>query len=475
MRSMKEPLGIVDTRVKMTDTPPDGLLSQSFSSVIAFDDPPQYTTTALDDFRTLDFSPKRNSASDETDEPTGERGRERRHPRLELDVALDKYHILDGCAEPLNPQNTPASYSGCNSPGEMATRSNENLRTRSAPASQALGLSWSEDKSQGDLIYFHGDGGDGVQTWKLQASEASPPSSVSSPDATKNAQPTTVEGTNKEAIGDASAILRCVRFSPPVKSHRSTNNPIQRPIPSVECKEDYIASYRQHRQREKWGSPNRARIQRYAPYRSPNKIPLSHTTRLNRQPDSQFSPRDNSPSRRNERSRSPSVESRDQSPSRQENRGVTSASADNLEPSDTNPVAQQAYDLGLVSFSLYQFRMPGTWRFSLFQLEIRSSMIPMTARVLGGPSERADSQIRVENLLFHVSFIVPAIILRVLSRVTSAAKPVGQSRVSRAACHLIKALWLLFERLIQFVARTLGLGGFSWTLAIVYREAEPPI
>lgn len=471
---MKEPFGVVDTRVKMTGTPPDGALSQSFSSVIAFDDPPQYTTTALDDFRTLDFSPIRHSATDEPGEPTGERGKERRHPRLELDVALDKYHILDGFAEPLNPQNTPASYSGCNSPGEMAARSNENLRSRSAPTSRALGLNWSEDKPEADLIHFHGDGDNDLQTLKLHASETSPPSSVSSPDATKTVQPAADECTSKEAIGDASAILRCVRFSPPLKSAQNqTTHPVQRPIPSVERKEDYIASYRQHRQREKWGSPNRARVQRYAPYRSPNKIPQSHTARLNRQPDSQFSPRDNSPSRRNERSRSPSVESRDQPISGQECPGVTGASTDHLKPSNVNSVDPQAYDLGLISFSLYQYRMPGTWRFNLLRLVIHSASIPVTVIDQRGPSKRADIRISVESLLFHVSFIVPVIILHVVSIIGSAAERVGHFRICRALFRLIEALWLLFTTL---VVRTLGIdGGCYWNFSILYGEAGPLI
>lgn len=470
---MKEPLGVIDTRVEMTDPNPDGLLSSSFSSAIAFDDPPQYTTNPVEDFRTLDFGPKRHAATDEIGDATSERDKERAHPRL--DVALDKYHMLDGFAEPLNPQNTPASYSGCNSPGEMTTRgNNENLRSRSAPASRALGSNWSEDQPDTDLIYLHGDGDDELQAQKLHAPETSQLSSASSPDATKNVQTAADGRTSKEAIGDAAVLLRSVRFSPPLKStQRRTVDPAQRPIPSVERKQDYIASYRQHKQRERWGSPNRPRVQRYNPYRSPEKIPRSLMTHANGQSDVRFSPGANLPSQRNERSRSPSPENRNQPTSVQEGSGVTSAPTDNLECSHTNSLVRQEYELAQVSFSLYQYRMAGTWRFNAIKVEISSSAIPVTASVQGEPSQRADVHTRVENLLFHASFIVPAIILRILSKVISAAagKRVGESCVGRAALHLIEPSWVLFERLLQFVVRTFGLGGFYWTFSVVYGEA----
>lgn len=470
---MKGPLGIVDTRVKMTDTSADDLLATSFSSVIAFDEPPQYTTTGLDDYRTLDLSPKRQSASDDVGEPAGERGKERRHPRLELDVAFDKYHMLDGFAEPLNPQNTPTSYSGCNSPGEMTGRGNENSRSRSAPVSPALRLSWSEDQPAVDLVYLHGDGDTGLQNRELHRLGTSPLSSVSSRDATKNVQPAADLRTSKETIGDASAPLRCVHFSPPLNSTQcKATDPVQRPIPSVERKRDYIVSHRQRR-REKW-SPIRARAQRFSPYRSSNKIPRSRTTSLNRPPDRRFSPHASSPSRRNERSRSPSLESRHQSPCGQEDPGLTGSPTNNLEHSNANPVAEPAYDLGRISLSLYQYRMPGTWRFNLFRLVIHSAMLPAAAVVPGEPSKQVYIDLSIECLLFHISFIIPAIMLRALFMVNSAVERVGRSPISRPGLFLIKILWLLFMSLVKFVVRTLGVsGGYYWDFSILYGEVLP--
>lgn len=469
---MKRPLGIVDTRVKMTDTSADDLLATSFSSVIAFDEPPQCTTTGLDDFRTLDLSPKRQSASDEVGEPAGERGKERRHPRLELDVALDKYHMLDGFAEPLNPQNTPASYSGCNNPGEMTGRGNENSRSRSAPASQALGLSWSEGQPAVDLIFLHGDGDTELQNRKHPLPETSAPSSVFSREATKSIQPAADLCTSKETIGAASALLRCVHFSPPLKTtQREATGCVQRPIPSVERKQDYIPSPRQHG-REKW-SPIRARVQRFSPYRSVDKIPRSRTTYFNRQADIQSSPLAGSPSRRNERSRSPSLESRHQSPSGQDP-GLTGSPTNNLEHFNANPVADPAYDLGRISLSLYQYRMPGTWRFNQFRLVIHFAMLPAAAVDPVEPSKRVYIDLSLECLLFHVSFIIPAIMLRVLFIANSAVERVRRSRISRPALWLIESLWLLLMSLIKFAVRTSGVsGGYYWDFSILYREVPP--
>lgn len=460
---MKEPLGIVDSRVKMTDTPPDGFFSASFSSVIALDDPQQHTTAALGDFRALKFGLKRQCATDETGDAAGNPSKDLRHPRLELDVALDKYHVLDGLTEPLNPQNTPASYSGCNSPGEMSARGNENLRSRSAPASRALGLSWSEDQSAANLIYLHGYENDELEALMRRAPGASQPS-TSSPEATKDVQTIADGCASKEAIGgDLSLLPRCVRFSPPLKyTAHQTIGSAERPIPSVERKQDYIASHRQHRQREKCGSPNRARARRYAPYRSPDRIPESPTTRVERQPDFQFS------LQRNERSRSPSPESHDPPTPGQEAQGVSSA---NLKSPNTNPVVRQAYDLALISFSLYQYRLAGTWRFNVLRLIVRSAIVPVTAGVGDELSKRVNMQVALETLLFHASFVVPAIILRVLSVVTAPAERAGRFRICREVLRVTKVLWLLFIAFVKFVVRSFGVSdGHYWDFSILYGE-----
>lgn len=199
---MRKPLGSIDTRVTMTDTPPEGFLSPSFAPVIAFGDLPQHENSALDELepRARELNPTARITTEQLGEALD--GREgKQYPRLELDPTMDKYHTLDGFAEPKNPQNTPASNSGCDSPHDAPRRDNgEGLRTSSAPAIPALTINWFEDPPDEDSIYLPGD----------------------AEDSTKN---------------------QTRRFSADDKPR--SPRPVNRPLPSVERKQDYIATYRQ--------------------------------------------------------------------------------------------------------------------------------------------------------------------------------------------------------------------------------------
>lgn len=474
---MKEPLGMIDERVKMTDTPPNGLLSPSFASVLAFDELLQYSTTDLNDFRTLDFSPRKQPTTDEMGETVDALGDTRRHPRLELDVALDKYHTLDGFAELLNPHNTPASHSGCNSPGEPTGHDNdENLRASSAPISRTLGVDWSDGKNQADLIFFPGDEDDGFKTRKRH-SATDPRSSVSMADATKDVQAAADDSIVKKMAIDGASLLRCVRFTPPGKSsRRQYARSAQRPIPSVERKQDYIASHRQHKQHEKWRSPNRARSQRVSAYRSSDMTSQPLTTQFDRQPNIRFSPRARSPSRRDERSRSPSVESRCQEPSGQEGSGVAEASTDNTMSFNKSAIIRQKYDLAAVHFSLYHYRFAETWRFNSLRLRIDSVTFPVTSTPPDVSRREAVIRMTIENLLLHVSFVVPAFILRLSPvTITAAGKPTP-TRTSLAAIHIAQTLWSLLTRVIRVIAFMLGLrSGYHWDFTVEYYPHETPL
>ncbi|KAJ5787959.1 hypothetical protein N7457_002949 [Penicillium paradoxum] len=135
-KSLKsDPLGIVDTRLMMAESPEDRLFSPFFSPFTAFDG-----TVDKQPGRQIeaDASSKRAHRILELRESFRGFDSNRKCPRLELDVAVDKYHTLDGLAEPLNPQNTPASNSEREST-EGSTMSLgcykiENMRT--SPSSQ---------------------------------------------------------------------------------------------------------------------------------------------------------------------------------------------------------------------------------------------------------------------------------------------------------------------------------------------------
>lgn len=468
---------MIDERVKMTDTPPNGLLSPSFASVLAFDELPHYSTADLDDFRTLDFSPRKQPATDETGETADGLDNKRRHPRLELDGALDKYHTLDGFAELLNPHNTPNSHSGCNSPGEPSVHGNdENLRAKSAPISRMLGgLDWSDGQPQADLLFFPGDEDDGSKTRKRHLSATDPPSSVSTPDATKDVQAAADDSIVKETPIDRISLLKCVRFTPPRKSNRRQYaRSGQRPIPSVERKQDYIASHRQHKQHEKWRNPNRARSQRDSPYRSSDKTSQPLTTQFDRQPNICFSPRARSPSRRDERSRSPSLESRCQERSGQEGSGVAKASTDNTMSFSRSAILRQKYDLAMVTLSLYHYRPAETWRFNSLRLLIGSMVFPVNSTAPDVPKKQAVTRMMIENLLLHVSFVVPAFILRVFPVTITAAERLTQTRASLAALRIVKTLWFLLARVIRFIVFILGLDpGYHWDFTVEYAQMSP--
>lgn len=456
MRSMKKPLGIADPRVTMTDSPPDGLLSPSFASVLVFDDLPQHDISAPDEpaSRVREMSPEARFA---TDKPIHGRGSGKRYPPLELDVAMDKFHTLDGFAEPLNPQNTPASVSGCDSPGEASRRGNsENLRTSSAPATQALDINWFDGQPEECSIFTLDDRDDDLKTQKRRFSADDQPHQISI--LNLKAVPLTANARHIKGVNDAISPPRCVRFSPPPDSPpRRSPRPIQRPLPSIERKQDYIATYRQQKQYEKWRSPNRARVQRVSPYRSPAKGSQRLSNLLNRQPDINFSSYSRLPFRADDRSRSPSPMSQPQDDLGQSATEMTGALLD--DSALVNGVTpSQAYELAMVTFSLYRIQYPLSSRVSMLQVRVGSTILPVSTSP-GQEGAKKDVQFRmgINYLIFHTYVMVPAFALRMPLVAVSAANRLTRSRIGLTILHIAKLIWLLTVRLINLVLLMLGL------------------
>ncbi|KAJ5219378.1 uncharacterized protein N7498_001477 [Penicillium cinerascens] len=471
MRLMRKPLGCIDNRVTMTDTPPEGFLSPSFASVIAFGDLPQHENAALDELppRNREMNPTGRIMTEQLGEALD--GRDgKRYPRLELDPTMDKYHTLDGLAEPKNPQNTPASNSGCDSPRDAPRRDNgEGLRTSSAPATPALTINWFEDPPDEDSIYLPGDEEDSTKNQTRRFSADDKPRSNSPITVPKGAhlQAAVDASLVGEDIGTAIATLRCVRFTPPLYSSPARSpprspRPVNRPLPSVERKQDYISTYRQQKQNAKWKGLNRARAQRVSPNRSPVRASQPSSNPVSGQPGIRFL----SPSKSafgDDRSRLTGLF---QSSSDQEAPEMPGALTDESTVTNGFAPSRQACDLAVISFSLYRFRYPGSSRAGVLQVRMNSTIIPLKPSLQEGKTNKTVvTRMAVDDLLLHTYVVVPALMLRLPLLGVSAAKQFKHSRLGLAAIQLWKMFWVLALRALYFVMLKLGQD--------VYYHSEP--
>lgn len=438
---MRLPLGSIDTRVTMTDSLADGLLSPSFASVLAFDDLAYYDQV-LDEMgsQTHDTKPAQQGMSNTA--------RERPYLRLELDANMDKYHSLDGFAEPLDPQNTPASNSDHESPDESTRRrKTENLRTTSAPH---LNLRWFERQPDGSLSFLPGEGDDGARTQKRRFSADDEP------------QPTTLPKTIDQPTGvglfkrpdDVPSSLRCVRFTPPceLKQQRSPRL-VQRPLPSVERKQDYIACYRQQKQHEKWQGPNRALSHRLSPYRNPPKVPRCvRPSKLKR--NTPYSTSSKLPPRPDESYTNSVQDTPDDSAL-----GSRDPGSKNAGDAPDGALPRRAYDLVAITIGVYQFRYPGSdLRGGVFHIRVDSTVIP-TSHLLQETGEEKHAVVRtgVEDLLLHTCVIMPAFMMRIPLAMLSAADRFVNSRVGLVALNALRMAWAVSIRfLVTIISRLLG-------------------
>lgn len=469
MQSIRGPLGSIDTRVKMTDSPPNDLLSPSFASVLAFDDTPHYSTTALEDFRTLDFRPSYQHSTDRTDETVGDRDKERRHPRLELDVAFDNFHTLDGFAELLNPQNTPASFSGCNSPGEAIGRaSNGNIRARSAPTTLAKGFSWSEDL-HADLIDLPSDEDRDTQAGRC-VSDARPPPSASSLYVMNGSQSTDEDGVVKGLVNNEFSPPRYVRFTQPSKPHqRQSSGFVQQPLRSMGQKQAFTP-YRQPKRYDTWRRPTLTGAQRVPSYRSVGKSFHPSPIYEKNDPETRFSLRVKPVPRRDERSRSTSLESQDQTDPGKENLDMTGSLTSNSDPAKRSCEIRQACDIALITISLRHYRLPGTWRFNVLRVLIGTKISQATPVARKEAKRHIVTDIEANNLLFHVGFIGPAIVLRVAHIAVSIGQHFAHSRAGLAGLQLLKTLWSGFVRAIRILMLILGIHPIYWEFTVEHQR-----
>jgi hypothetical protein len=408
-------LGIIDKRVTMTDTPPDGRLSSSFSSMIGFDDLVQREHQPLDypGIPGPKMTHRVQFASDKSPQATYGRGISKPYPRLELDVALDEYHCLDGFTEPVSPRNTPASTSGGLSP-EVSLRpvDAQAMRTSSAPQIQSLAFEWFDGKSEGDLADLEDDTevGIGTQRRRFSADDGPcPPSTIIPP---KDIPQTSGSGSMEEIGRD----MPCVRSSLPPASPKPFSPPANRPLDTVDRNVDDIASHRQRKYYRKWKCPSRAFAQRVSPCRSPPKpFKARFLYRHSDGPLSALLPF----SSHHEYSRDQATQTDPMQATVEHNVSERfKAVPAGMTGCDVVTSPPQVSHLVGLSLSIHRVQRPGqqstpTSSGRAFQVEMTSNPVPLNIPSQGGEVvEHSLNYQALEDLVFHTYLVLPASVAR---------------------------------------------------------------
>jgi hypothetical protein len=454
MRSMRAPLGTIDTRLIMTDTPEDGMLASSFASITRFDGLLRH------DSRPLDYSglPERKMnqrvqfASDISQSSTYGRGIGKPYPRLELDVALDQYHTLDGFDEPMSPRNTPASISCCASPGEPARPvDTQSIRTSFAPQIQSLAFEWLDGKSEGDLTCLDGNAESGLKAQKRRFSADEPRSSTIIPP--KNIVQTTDTGSSKK-IEDVSRHVPGVRSSPPpVSLPKPHSPPANCYVPTVERKVDYVSSHRQQEHSKKWKGSNHAH--RVSPYRSPPKarslnpqldVPFSYLLPLlGHQGVTKDSASQTNPSQETVEHNFP-----------ENGNNVASVATDIKVGTPPSPIS----DFVGLSLSIRRVRHPGqqsalAMNGGAFQVELISVPFPLRISAQDGEkAEHAADRPALDDLVFHTYLVLPVVVARFPVAVFSVLNRACNSRIGTILLYLEKMFWsIVIAFFLAFLAK----------------------
>ncbi|KAJ5086107.1 hypothetical protein N7532_010878 [Penicillium argentinense] len=454
MQSMRTPLGRIDTRLAMTDSAEVDFHSPSFASVVPFDGPHYGGDGEMEEMdlgvhgRLLEV---RSTLDDSETFPFRESAKQ--YPPLELDVEMDKYHSLDDFTEPLNPQNTPvsrsapASRNGCESLQDACRHKNrDNLRTSSAPQIQTMYLDWRPPGSSLHLL----DGDDALVT--------RPQTSISPIPRPKKMDEASTSHPRKE-IDTVILSARCVRFTPPPDSPpRHPPRPKHLPVPSVERKQDYIASFRQKKQFEKWRSATHVKAQRTSPYRSPKKATQIPYNPMNLQPEIRFSSLSQSPFHRHDEagsSNTPRPKSLAESHTREA--GILT-----VDPGLTPSVAprHQLFDLVAVSLSLH--RVHNSIQFSgaglrAMNLQLTYTIRPMSTWLQEENPRSAVCNTAVNDLILHTFFVVPSFLLRVPLSMLHAINQFAHTRPGLALLFILHLFWSLAVELIIPLLSKLGM------------------
>ena len=423
MLLMKRPLGMIDTRLTMTDTSEGHILSPSFASILEYNEQEVAETSSSDENRTR---PDRNFSP----------GKWR--PRLELEAALDRFYTLDGVTEQQNPQNKPGTENYGANPDKSTERSS--AQSKSSPSATPLNLEWLDQS----LMVHPSSAESQAETNHLLPELQSSMKSIT-PCFFHGGSP--ARETNQEV-----PLARSVRFSPPPSP--------KRPLSSVERKRDYIASHKQSKQYAKW--------KRASPHHSPARSPKlkTHTqvksvdTRLPRL--SNTVPVISSPSATglsSTQAKTETIASKDQGSSYQSSK------------------QQSVYDMVVINFGVYGPRYPerlgvnSQWAF----MRIKMNPTFISAGDLCSQTEETKQivcRLPAENLLFHFVFVVPAFMIRRPHAFISFVRRLANSPLGLNAFTLLKFVFFWVASLINMILQLFWDMELGFQVNVNHRDPE---
>ncbi|KAJ5365415.1 hypothetical protein N7517_008301 [Penicillium concentricum] len=460
VKSLKsDPLGIVDARLKMTDPPTDGFFSP-------------FAPSPFTRFDRTDETQPGGQIKAEAGPKQAHRGFDssRQCPRLELDVDVDKYHTLDG-AEPLNPQNTPASHSERESmeepTGSFRCYKMENLRTSSAPQMGEFNFDCFQDSPEASLVR-QDDGSESAKPSKLRRLSIGRRQWIKYPVAALANRHPGVNASNFEKSAKSGSLLRSVRFSP-AASLSPPSRATRRPLPSIERRQDYVALHRQKKQYRKWKLTRLANSQKYSPCNIPPKTTQSPAPRIPKNHDIRVSSLSSLPYRETRRTSFFTRVGSDASARevRADNVGDTPVADDSKSVGNTK---QNTPAFLAISFSLYRIRhapISSTEKPPRYTFKFRMTPSDLPQQ----PSPHFPTEFEhiachpvIDDLLFHTCFIVPALVVLLPLRVIFAAThPLVNTRAGAVMLYLARALLYLLINIVVFVLFKCGVScGCQW-------------
>ncbi|KAJ5170880.1 uncharacterized protein N7500_003663 [Penicillium coprophilum] len=469
VKSLKsDPLGVLDTRLEMTDPPTDGFFSPFVPSPFTgFDrtNEKRPGSQAENSFFSSFFAPSPFIAFDQTEriQPDGQmkvkasakqahRGFDSSHqcPRSELDVGVDKYHTLDGLTEPLNPQNTPASNSERESM-EMEDFDFDCFQV-SPDASLVLQDDGSESPKSSKLRHLYV----GRRQW------------IKSPAAALANHHPGVNASNFEECDMSGSPQRNVRFSHPADSLSSSSLATHRPLPSIERREDYIALHRQKKQYRKWKLTRHVDSQKCSPYNIDTKPRQSLAARIPKNHDMRVSSLSSLPYCGGTRRTSFFSHVGSGDGAREVRAGKEASNVGDTPVADASKIAgktkQHAPAFVAVSISLYRTRSAlssstkKSRRYS-FKYQITPTDLPQQPSPhLPIEVERTACHPVIDDLLLHTCFICPAPAVMLLFRVVCAATyPLTNTRAGAVMLYLARLSLYLLMKIVFFVLSKCGM------------------
>lgn len=228
-----DPLGAFDTRLTMDRFLASDIVPISSAPVAGLDGAAEGSPDSM----RSKSSPKRDYRILELRESFGGFNVGRKCPRLELDATVDKYHLLDNLNEPADPQNTPIADSVRECTPDSLSYHIENVRE----SINDLTFDCYRDRPVKSLFARRGD-----------ETERSERPGSGSHEHLANRSALRKPGNSGEARYVRFGAVHSPPSSPPSSPPPSPARVKRRPLPSIERKRDYISTYRQKKQCDKW-------------------------------------------------------------------------------------------------------------------------------------------------------------------------------------------------------------------------------